>query len=367
MFGAFKEGADCTSRMQEMADEAAAIGAVIDGYSQQYNVGTIKWPSGSKVQNLRLKCIAATFDFTAPVTIDGISSPKRGYRFRNVHVDGNRESHTAIETTIEDGGRHGWRLIGRISDLLAVNCSAIGCAGDGLALYSGKARGTEDTDPCFRDIIFINFVSEGNRRHGWSADSFANLRFIGGSWRRNGKDLSETDAYSVGMRGARSDGTPSGNLYGRPFDVEDYGIGSGWDGLWINGADCRENVTGVLIHAHVNSDPLAAGFSTRKNLYMRSCQLDEPSNRWRGFPLQIYSSWGASGGTGLVFENLNFVGNHMSGGPVNIRNASGGISGGFIDTGGMLVRAVLTDSPNFVVTSPSDAVQDIVNGRFSRR
>jgi len=163
MFGALTEEADCTVQVQNMVDEAARLDAVIDGHGRQYNVGTVKWPGGSKARDLRLKCLAATTDLTAPVTIDGVTDSERAYRFRNVHVDGNRANHAGIATTTEDGGRHGWRLIGRVSDLLAIACSAINCAGDGLALFSSTERGTRDSDRCFGDVVFVNFRSEGNR------------------------------------------------------------------------------------------------------------------------------------------------------------------------------------------------------------
>jgi hypothetical protein len=353
MFGAFTSATDCTTEMQNCATVAAAINAVVDGHGRVYNVGTISWPSGSVVRNLRLKSIAATTDFTAPITIDGNSVAKSRLRFTNVHVDGNRANHTSIVTTTEDGGRHGWRIVGRVSNLTAIDCSAVDCAGDGLMLFSSTARGSTDADYSFSDITF---KATGNRRHGWSADSFTNLRFIGGKFKDNGKDLNEVDAYTYGTRGARSTGALSGLLYGRPFDVEDYGIGSGWDGLWISDADCRDNITGALFHAHIGSDPTDGDFTTRRNLYMRGCQLDEPSGGVSAFPIDVYSAYGAAGGTELVFENLNFQDCFMDGNRLAIRNASGGVSGGFINPGvGATVKAVMTSAPNFIVSSPSTA------------
>lgn len=252
-----------------------AVGVVFGRAGATYSVGTLNVPSNSVIRDAKFITKASTADFTAPITIDGTTSAKTNILIENVNINGNRANQTNITSATEDGGRHGFRILGYVSNLTIRNSSATYCAGDGIALFSNGATSASDLNFAFQNVLIENCTFNWNRRHGGSADSLQNVTFRKITARNNGKDLNTTDPYSTGTRGARVGLTLSGSLYGSPFDIEGYGIGSNIWGLLIEDCDLTLNVRPMLI---IDQDASVAGWRTRRDITVRRCKLDPGMN-----------------------------------------------------------------------------------------
>lgn len=287
-FGAVAGEADSTSKLQATIDALPAFG-VLNGGGKEYNVRTLLLKSNIEIQDIKLKTIAGATDFVSPITIIGETTAvwingvlttnypqgsKTNIKLRRVGINGNRQNQTQINSPIEDGGRHGIRILGRATNITIDECSVEFCAGDGITLFSNNSRpSTEDVDAlCFSNIIIDNTRMASNRRHGLAIDSAFNVKLNSVDSKRNGFDLNTTSPLNDGNRGARF----AGNLYGRPFDFEGYGIGSRIVNIEIVGGDFTGNVAGALFYDTVDvTNPL---FQPRKNITITGASFDESAN-----------------------------------------------------------------------------------------
>jgi hypothetical protein len=211
---------------------------------------------------MKFKTLAGSEDFVAPITVDGLITAKTDYIFWDVWVDGNRLAQASVISPTEDGGRHGFRFLGRVSEAYFYRCKANYCAGDGFEFFSVTPNPVGDGGYKFSNIFLIDCEASWNRRHGFSADgsfNFAVKNYISHS---NGRDLNTTSPLDHGLRGARF----NNNLYGRPFDFEDYGIGTAFRNITIDGVQAYGNIAGPLFHS--NTDVNDPGFVPRENIFL---------------------------------------------------------------------------------------------------
>ena len=241
-------------------DQSAAIQAAltanpyrwITGGNRLYTVKNLNLVSGQRMFNVRLKTMAGNQDFVSPVTINGHEAPKSDIFLCDVWVDGNRINQTAVDSPAEDGGRHGFRILGDVDRLYFLRCRADYCATDGFEFFSfGNFPNTDDAYKQ-TNIFMVDCHANFNRRHGIAADACFNFVIRNLTANGNGSELSTTLPLNHGARGARF----LGELYGRPFDFEDYGIGTGYRNVTIDGLSAYGNMAGPLFHSATDvNDP----------------------------------------------------------------------------------------------------------------
>ena len=297
-FGAVGDGvADDTVAIQA-AINALSSGGTLMGGNLEYVVSSLYLKSNMTMQDFRLKTKAGAVDFVAPITIDGDTSPKTNIVLKNIHINGNRQNQTQILSPREDGGRHGFRVNGRVSNLTLSHCSASYCGTDGLHIFSSSSLPATDAYDglCFQNVRIDNCVFDWNRRHGFAVDSTNLMRVISCDARHNGKDLDTTSPLSSGMRGARFNGL----TYGRPFDYEGYGVGSAIHDIEIVGGDFTKNVGGALFMDSAN--PTATGFLPRKAIRISNARFGVEDSGLQG----AFVTFGPLGTASLqVYEDLN--------------------------------------------------------------
>lgn len=268
-FGAVGDGVTDDTAAIQAAVDAAPIGTTIDGGGLLYLVTSINLKSNINLTNFRLKTKGGSVDFVSPITIGSWynTNTVSNIILKNINVDGNRINQTNIGGA-EDGGRHGFRLLGNCSNIAIYDCSATYCASDGIELYSGIGTGTNPKK--FNNILISNCQFTWNRRHGMSLDSADGVTFEKCIFSNNGQDLNSVDPLSSGGRGARS----GGNLYGNGCDIEGYGVGSQITRIKFNSCTALQNVRAGITFYDVTS-PLTAGFTISDNILVSGCTLDK--------------------------------------------------------------------------------------------
>ncbi|GBG07977.1 hypothetical protein PAT3040_02542 [Paenibacillus agaridevorans] len=95
---------------------------------------------------------------------------------------------------------------------------------------SGTTRTTDD-EPCCEDVVVRDSVFNYNRRHGGSLDSLKGAIFERCVFMDSGSDIN----------GGATDGdkgeTYNGNLYGKGFDLEEYGEGTAFNDITFSDCD----------------------------------------------------------------------------------------------------------------------------------
>lgn len=307
---------DDTAAIQHLADEAARVGRAIDGRGRSYNVDNVIWPSRTRLSNIRLVLNPGDQDDRSPVAIGRPGRLTRDLVFDNVVVDGNRQHQEAVgRSGYADGARSGFQIKGAVEGVTISNCAAVNCATDGVMIFSDRQHGADDSY-ILRDITLSRVTLAGNRRHGLSADCFRDLRIQGCRITNNGKDLVQKAAPENGSSGARHNGA----LYGRPFDIEDYLVGTGWADLTIEDSDCRDNVIGGLLYSQTPPD--SPGFIPRRNVRIARCLFDALlGSRWDP-PLGIAQAVDYEGDL-PTFLNVQLIDNVFDNGPLRISGVDG--------------------------------------------
>lgn len=258
-------GGDDTAALQRTIDRLG-IGDTLTGGAREYVITRLMLKSGIRMQGFRLKAKGSATPLDAVITIDGNRQTARDIVIEDVHIDGNRVAQRNLISE-EDGGRDGFRIVGRAEQMLIANCSAVNCATDGLKLFSHKSLSHDDSRLNFRDIYVLHSRFLRNRRHGASGDSLRNVHFVDCEFSGNGVD--SPGAKSEGERGA----VDAGSIYGAGIDIEGYGVGSGVDGLFFYNCRAERNAR-FGFQFWEPTPPGTPLFVPRGNIVFEGCAAD---------------------------------------------------------------------------------------------
>jgi hypothetical protein len=332
---------DDTVAIQQAINALPAYGT-LDGGGATYLVGTLNLKSHMTFQDFGLKTRASSVPLTAPVTLDGTRGAITGVTIANVNIDGNRAQQTNL-STVEDGGRAGFRIVGIASNITIVGSSATNCATDGLEIFSDDVVPPSGTLN-FTNIFVINSRFQGNRRHGASADSLQNVVFAGSTFSNNGLASPTTGTPTEGQ----SAYLVNGMLFGAGIDVEGYTPGNGINGLIIEGCTATGNARFGIQFWDPNS-PTSTGFIPRAHIDIAGCTLDSgvsPTSGGQALEFNIASNYL---GRGYTYRDITLANNTVQG--TIIINASSGV----LLTGGTVISpypgfyGISTDSINITV------------------
>lgn len=298
---------DQTAILQRAIDGLPPAG-VLDCQGASYLVTALYLKSDMVIRNCHLAAFPGAVDFAAPVTIDGRGHPVSDILIQNVHVTGNRHDQTNIGYAgQEDGGRHCFRILGWVANLVIESSSGSYCASDGIAFVSYGVS-SSDSDLPFRHITVRNSAFSFNRRQGVSADGLNDATFDNVSFSDNGTTL------QGGREGDRC-ASSAGQCYGTGFWYEDYQAGAAGEGLSnIVFARCifRNNFQRSMFF-YTRSRPSATGYQPRGKIRIVNSYLDAGVMPLaEDYALQFQVDDGLIG-SGALFQDITIQNTSMDG------------------------------------------------------
>ena len=350
-----------------MADAAPLLNARCEGRpGRVYNVSVVRWRTGARAKSLNLKTVAtATPTMTCPFLIDGLQEPVSDVVLEDCSVDGNRVNQLAMDVTPGDGARFGFWIAGRASNIKLIRPKAWYCGTDGLFLYGwglgfpSKASTANATDYLIRDILVVDPDLQWNGRHGGSGESAKGVTISGGVIKNNGEDMPgfpSTD-YGCGGNARRYGGAGgmAGLKYGRGWDWESYGVGTGYEDITMSGIDMSDNAGGSLLFYH----RLEPGYAPIKNIAVRNCRLTDNSTLVGEGSVVLAPMLPDAGlymGKDIIFDGVILSENHYDGTGIAILNADNvSVTGGraIVRSPAFAFAGVVRCGPAVVITVPS--------------
>ena len=222
-FGADTSKADNSSELQDAIDYVVANGGWLDGGSKTYKAANLVIDSGTHIRNIYLENNVFDTNLVSVITTetaDALRTPLTNVELINVHIDGKRALLTGMPTGAfsEDGGRHGFRFIRPMQNVVMRGCSANYCGVDGIIIYPIRDIPHAEWKHYVKNVVIENCEFNNNGRHGGSSDSvdgliLRNIRASG-----NGLDTIVGAPLTSGAAGRKSNGA----LYGDGWDFEEY-------------------------------------------------------------------------------------------------------------------------------------------------
>ena len=314
---------DDTIAIQAAIDELP-LGGVITGVNASYLVGSLHLKSHMSIKDFNLVSKGGDTALQSPITIgkNGDKSLRENIHIRNIHIDGNRSNQTNLSSS-EDGGRHGFRLIGSIDNVSIKDSSATNCATDGIELYKGL--GTTDSETYDRgiktNIRIENCKFNWNRRHGGSGECMSDVEFVRCEFKYNGLDVD----------GGMSEGA-KGTGYGNGFDMEEYNVSDIVNGITFKNCELTKNGrAGLLFYAGIDVKANNPNFVKRSDIYIIECKIDNGNDYVAALEITPH---GSNKSLGAYYQNVFITDCYIWGG-ISLRSVDTAfVSGGRVNTEG---------------------------------
>lgn len=309
-FQSFTVSASQCGDLQSCIDTLPDWGT-LDGEGATFLVTQLNLKSRMRLRNFRLVKAAGAANLTSPINLDGKTSPKEDVVIEDVAIDGRRQQEIAIETpSAEDGGRHCFRIAGKVSNVVLANVQGTYCASDGLQLGGQHATWSDQPEELpLQNIVVRNARFEWNRRAGIAFEGGHNLYFLDVAANFNGRSLEPSDRTS-GNHCAHVNGVCFGTGVWTENDHD--AAGGSFDSVYFLRLESRENFTRGF-YAYSNSGPLVSGFRTKGNLIIADSTIDAGVEPIPGNPIAIQFSSASPDGAGAVYRGVTIRDSQIAG------------------------------------------------------
>jgi|GEM_PF-6946176 len=322
--------ADCGAAGDGQTDDTATLNlciqtlpayATLDGEGRDYRVSNLNLKSGMRFRNFRLIKAAGNANMTSPVTLDGRTESKADVLIENVEVEGRRTLETGLVTpSAEDGGRHCFRIVGRISNIVLDNVSGQNCATDGLQLGGQHATLSDEPEGlAVQNVVVRRSKFNGNRRVGIAFEGVHNAYFIDVEAKANGRTIAPGAERSQGAHCAHVDGYCFGTGVWTENDHD--AAGGAFHDVYLVNITATANQTRAF-YAYSNSGPLVAGFRAKSNLAILDSRLDAGFAPIAGNPMAIQFSSSSPDGAGAVYRGVTIERSDIAG-TIGVRSLDG--------------------------------------------
>lgn len=270
-FGAVSGESDSSDALNEAIVFCAANNYILDGRGKSYNANGLVLKDNTHIKRISIN--SNLYDtMNSVITTDyGMLAPLKNITLDTVYIDGKRELHTNIGTTM-DGGRCAVLIRRPIDGLRIINSKLNNAVTDGLMLFPVDWAITEaDWFSFVKNVQVVNTELYWNGRWGCSADSVDGLLFENVRAKFNGLDVAGGGDYTTG-KSARLD---SGRHYGGAVDIEEYHGFSHSKNVVFRGGDYTENAASSLVMTRTGAITTASRNITLDNLQLDTGSLNE--------------------------------------------------------------------------------------------
>ena len=270
-FGAVAGEADSSSALNAAIVFCSANNYVLDGKGKSYNANSLVLKDNTHIKRISINSNLYDTMNSVLTTDYGMLAPLKNITLDTVYIDGKRELHTNVGTTM-DGGRCAVLIRRPIDGLRIINSKLNNAVTDGLMLFPVDWAITEaDWFSFVKNVQVINTDLQWNGRWGCSADSVDGLLFENVRSKFNGLDVAGGGAYTTG----KSARLFNGNHYGGAIDIEEYHGFSYSKNMVFRGGDYTENAAASLLMQRTGALTTANRNITLDNLRLDFGTLNE--------------------------------------------------------------------------------------------
>lgn len=286
--------------------------ATLDGEGRTYLVSRVELKSRMRLANFRFVKYAGVENLTSPVTLDGRAEAKSDVLIENVTVEGQRAFEQQMTTpSAEDGGRHCFRIVGRVSSVVLANVVGNSCGTDGLQLGGHHATTSDQPEElALQNIVVRNAIFHWNRRVGIAFEGGHNLFFLDVATKYNGRTTSPMATRTSGAHCAHVDGACFGTGVWTENDHD--AAGGSFDSIYFVGLTSTDNYTRAF-YAFSNSGPRVTGFRAKSNLAILDSTLDSGAFPIAGNPMAVQFSSSSTDGAGAVYRGVTIANSTLRG------------------------------------------------------
>lgn len=243
VFGAVAGEEDSSEALKLAVIFCSTNGCILDGRGRTYNGNSIVLKDNTHIKRISINSNLYDTMNSVLTTDYGMLTPLKNVTLDTVYIDGKRELHTNVGTTM-DGGRCAVLIRRPIDGLVIRNCKMNNAVTDALMLFPVDwAITAENWTHFVKNVTIENSEMFWNGRWGISADSAKHMTLRNVKAKFNGLDVAGGGDYTTG----KSARLLNGKYYGGGFDLEEYhGFAYSKDINIIN-CDMTENAsTGLL-------------------------------------------------------------------------------------------------------------------------
>lgn len=270
-FGAVAGETDSSNALNAAIVFCAANNYILDGRGKSYNANSLVLKDNTHIKRISINSNLYDTMNSVLTTDYGMLTPLKNVTLDTVYIDGKRELHTNVGTTM-DGGRCAVLIRRPIDGLRIINSKLNNAVTDGLMLFPVDWAITEaDWLSFVKNVQVVNTELYWNGRWGSSADSVDGLLFENVRAKFNGLDVAGGGDYTTG-KSARLD---SGRHYGGAIAIEEYHGFSYSKNMVFRGGDYTENAASSLVMTRTGAITTANRNITLDNLRLDFGTLNE--------------------------------------------------------------------------------------------
>jgi hypothetical protein len=207
-----------------------------------------------------------------------------------------------ITPSAEDGGRHCFRIVGRVSEVVLRGVQGSFCGTDGLQLGGHHAVVSDAAEELpLQNIVVRNATFNFNRRVGIAFEGGHHLYFMDVRASGNGSSLAGGQDRTSGAHCAHVDGYCFGTGVWTENDHD--AAGGSFDSVYFLNLTATQNEVRAF-YAFSQSGPQVTGFRAKRNLVIADSTLDAGARPIAGNPMAIQFGGVSADGAGAVYSEV---------------------------------------------------------------
>lgn len=302
---------DDTQALQRCID-SLPVYATLDGEGKTYLVSTLSLKSKMRLRRFSFLKFAGVANMTSVINLDGRRDAQSDVVLEDIRINGMRGFERAMVTpSAEDGGRHCFRVAGKVRDVVLANVEGNYCGTDGLQLGGHHATLSDAPEQlAVQNVVVRGARFHWNRRVGIAFEGAHNVFFVNVEAKFNGRTIANETDRTSGAHCAHVNGYCFGSGVWTENDHD--AAGGSFDSVYFVNLNATGNeVRGF--YAFSQSGPKVAGFRTKGNLAILDSTIDAGINPIAGNPIAVQFNSNSPDAGGAVYDGIVIAGSTIDG------------------------------------------------------